>query len=296
MRRWQRVATPLVAAGAVFALAFGVGRVVGPVGSEAGGGHAAGGHGADDDRVVLSPAGADGADTDLTLALERPVVAAGAGELAFVVRDADGAPVTEVEVQHEKPLHLVLVRHDLGDYRHLHPALDAATGRWTTPVDLTAGTWRVYADLDPADAAPAVAQADLSVAGTFAPAPPPAQADTTVRVDGYDVHLTRSAGALTFHVTRDGRDVTDLEPHLGAYGHLVAIRTDDLSYLHVHPEPGAAGPELGFGATLTGPARYRLYLEFRHAGRLHRAEFTVLAPAQDDSRTDSHDGGAHDGH
>ena len=36
-------------------------------------------------------------------------------------------------------------------------------------------------------------------------------------------------------VTRDGEPVTDLQPYLGAFGHLVAIRDGDLAYLHVHP-------------------------------------------------------------
>ena len=45
---------------------------------------------------------------------------------------------------------------------------------------------------------------------------------------------------LKLRVTRDGRPVTDLQPYLGAYGHLVALRGGDLAYLHVHPdgEPG----------------------------------------------------------
>ncbi|NKX51639.1 hypothetical protein HER39_13910, partial [Arthrobacter deserti] len=45
--------------------------------------------------------------------------------------------------------------------------------------------------------------------------------------------------ALTVIVTRGGQPVKTLEPYLGAYGHLVALRAGDLAYLHVHPE-GAA--------------------------------------------------------
>ncbi len=37
-------------------------------------------------------------------------------------------------------------------------------------------------------------------------------------------------------VSRDGEPVNDLQPYLGAYGHLVALRSGDLAYLHVHPE------------------------------------------------------------
>src|SRR5699024_11235811 len=43
------------------------------------------------------------------------------------------------------------------------------------------------------------------------------------------------ASQLTMTVTRDGEPVTELEPYLGAFGHLVALRDGDLAYLHVHP-------------------------------------------------------------
>ena len=43
---------------------------------------------------------------------------------------------------------------------------------------------------------------------------------------------------LTTRIELDGEPVTDLEPYLGAYGHLVAMRAGDLGYLHVHPEEG----------------------------------------------------------
>ena len=63
---------------------------------------------------------------------------------------------------------------------------------------------------------------------------------------------------LTATVTQDGEPVTDLQPYLGAYGHLVALRDGDLGYLHVHPdgEPGAGtpGPEIAFDTESPAPA------------------------------------------
>lgn len=40
---------------------------------------------------------------------------------------------------------------------------------------------------------------------------------------------------LTLSVAKGTHPVTDLQPYLGAYGHLVALRQGDLAYLHVHP-------------------------------------------------------------
>ena len=52
-----------------------------------------------------------------------------------------------------------------------------------------------------------------------------------------------------------------LEPYLGAFGHLVAIRAGDLAYLHVHPE-GETG--LRFVVDVPTAGVYRLFLGYQH--------------------------------
>ena len=70
-----------------------------------------------------------------------------------------------------------------------------------------------------------------------------------------------------------GRLVTDLQPYLGASGHLVAMRAADLAYAHVHPLGYHAGT-VTFDATLAAQGRYRLFFDFKHAGVVHTAAFT----------------------
>ena len=292
MQTWQKVLAFVAALVVVFGLALGIGVLAGPGDFDTDPAHDAG-H--DDGRVHLEPAGETGHDhgsgeahgAAFELALEHDVVDSGRPQVAFQILDESGEPVTSYDVQHEKQLHLIAVRRDLAEYRHVHPRLDANTGRWTVPIGLDAGAWRLYADFVPADGEPTVAEAELMVAGQFDPKELGPDT-TTSRVDGYEVHLERDAASsvVTFHITRDGAEVTDLQPYLGAYGHLVAIRTDDLSYLHVHPEEGAPGPEVGFHAELGEAGRYRLFLDFKHGGRVHTADFTISAgPAG----TDEHD-------
>jgi hypothetical protein len=210
----------------------------------------------------------------------------------------DGRPVTAYEVTHERELHLIVVRRDLAGYRHLHPARDAA-GTWSAPVDLRPGAYRVFADFDPAGETEALTLgADLAVPGDARPRALPRPA-TEATVDGYTVALagTLAPGAtsrLTFAVTRAGRPVTDLQPYLGAAGHLVTLRTGDLAYLHVHP----AGGGLAFDVEVPSPGTYRLFLEFRHGGVVRTAEFTVAtdgAPAAP-STGPTDDGHGDDGH
>lgn len=228
------------------------------------------------------------------------------GVLSFEITDSAGAPVTAYETAHGKQLHLIVVRSDGSEYRHVHPVLDAQSGTWSLPwVWEAAGTYRVYADFT-AEGGPGVTLSrTVDVAGLFAPQPPVATQNTAT-VDGFDVtisgDLVAGAGSeLTVEVTRDGAPVTALEPYLGAFGHLVALREGDLAYLHVHahgdePEAGdLAGPEVVFTAQAPTAGRYLLYLDFQVDGKVHTAPFVLdaAAPADGGSTDVAEDHGGH---
>jgi hypothetical protein len=213
--------------------------------------------------------------------------------------------VTRYEEAHEKDLHLIVARRDLSGFQHVHPTLDPQDGTWSVPLTFEdAGDYRVFADFSPAgdEAGPLTLGADVAVAGAYEPEPLPTPTRETT-VDGYTVALEGdlAAGAdseLTLSVSRDGQPVTDLQPYLGAYGHLVALRAGDLAYLHVHPEgsPGdgqtASGPGITFHTQAPSAGAYRLYLDFQHNGTVHTAEFTVTAgEATAPSAAGEHDGG-----
>lgn len=83
-------------------------------------------------------------------------------------------------------------------------------------------------------------------------------------------------GEVVFAVRHGRRPVDDLEPYLGALGHLVAIRASDLAYLHVHPEEGEDKPgEVRFGIHVPSVGTYRYFFQFSHRGTIRTAAFTV---------------------
>jgi hypothetical protein len=191
----------------------------------------------------------------------------GAASLRFSIADGRGA-VRDFEVSHEKRMHLIVVRRDGRGFQHLHPAMNA-DGTWSVPITLAdAGAYRVFADFQRGGEAQTLA-ADLTVDGDadYAPLPAP---NTVAETDGYTVKMDAHGSELGFAITRAGRPV-ETEPYLGAGGHLVALREGDLAFLHVHPtdEDGVA-----FETELRKDSRYRLYLQFKHDGRVHTAEFT----------------------
>lgn len=216
-------------------------------------------------------AGADGlrlvAQTSTTLTPGRR------GRLAFRVVDERGATLRDFEVEQARRMHLIVVRRDLRRFQHLHPAQDA-TGAWSTPLTLPdAGVYHAFADFRSGGERKTLGL-DLFAGGHFEPlALPPAAG--VARVDGYDVRLaargTREHPQLHFAVSRDGTPVHDLQPYLGARGHLVMLRAGDLAYEHVHP---LSGDDLAFETADVAPGSYRLFLQFRHGGEVRTAAFT----------------------
>jgi len=280
---------------AVFGAAVGIGSAVGPVGpavessadDHAMGTEASSGHGdeaAHEAGATALPAGLTVSESGYTLELaDRSLPTGAATPVAFRILGPEGDPVTEYDVDHDVDLHLIAVRRDLTGFQHVHPDL-GADGVWRVPLALDPGAWRLFADFVPSALGDKLTLgADLAVPGEFAPASLPAET-RTAEVDGFTVVLTGDLepgreSELTLSLSRDGRPVTDLEPYLGAYGHLVVLRDGDLAYLHAHPieEPGAAGPgpHVRFATTAPSAGTYRLFLDFKHDSVVRTAAFTV---------------------
>lgn len=231
--------------------------------------------------------------TDLDgIEAKRPV------ELSFEILTDEGEILRDFAVMHEKQMHLILVRKDLSNFQHVHPRLDPATGRWTLPglVIPVEGEYRLFADFTPEGgmrgpdgmALPVTPAADFRVgaADRYRPAPldPPV---SRVETDGYDVALvvpeSLRAGEearLVFSVSRDGENVTTLEPYLGALGHAVVLKEGDLQFLHAHAlEENTRKNEgvVAFAVHLPEPGRYKSFVQFQHLGRVLTASF-VLPP------------------
>ncbi|MEO3867502.1 hypothetical protein ABGB18_01585 [Nonomuraea sp. B12E4] len=283
----------------VFGGALGAGKVVGPVGTPPAEAHAAmtaptketagsvghGGH-ATQQAKSDTPGGLQVSENGYTLNPLTPTITPGEpADFRFSVTGPDGRPVTDFQVEHDKKLHFIVVSRDLETFQHLHPEM-APDGVWSVKLKLPdAGPYRAFADFAPTGGSALTLGADLAAAGDYAPRPLRA-ASRTATVDGYEVTLDGDlipgrASKLTLKVSKDGKPVTDLQPYLGAYGHLVALRARDLAYLHVHPdgEPGdgrtKAGPEIVFYAEVPSIGDYRLFLDFQHGGEVRTADFTV---------------------
>jgi hypothetical protein len=278
------VALVLVAGGA-----WAVGTAVGPIASEATNegaehGDTHSGTVAETQQVADLPAGLASSRGGYTLTPTSTTLALGNNTFSFRITGPDNQPVSQFDVEHEKRMHLIVVRRDTAGFQHIHPTM-SPDGTWTVPLAVDQpGSYRAFADFAPTGGEATTLGVDLAVPGDFQPV-----GYTTSRVanvDDYQVTLDGDlvpgrTAELTLTVAKDGQPVTDLQPYLGAYGHLVALRVGDLAYLHVHPdgEPGDGktkpGPTVTFFAEVPSAGGYRLFLDFQHNGTVRTAGFTL---------------------
>lgn len=212
---------------------------------------------------------------------EKPddgVIAAGKlVTLRLAINNSAGAPVTNVETVHEKPLHLLIVSKDLSFFAHEHPAPEE-DGTFTVSFAFPAGgDYTLYHDFTPAGGAQQIALVPVKAEGIPAAAVKLAVDDNAPKViDGYTVTLgtggtvkTGAAATLGFTLSQGTTPITTLAPYLGAMGHLVVLSEDGREFVHSHPvgdhEGHAAtsgGPTVAFEAHFKVPGLYKAWGQF----------------------------------
>ena len=203
------------------------------------------------------------------------------------------------EVVHEKPFHLFVVGRDLRFFRHLHPDT-LPDGSLEAREEIPPGEYLVAADFLPSGGSPQLLQRVINYRGASSENSPgvslgPRNVDvstagptgnaydvvTNVRIQPLSSAL--SAGQATaFHVmlsrTEDGRPRVNLEPYLGAGGHLLAVSEDLTEVVHAHASmDDLPGSLLTFDMTLPKPGAYVVWVQFQRFGETLTARLAVTA-------------------
>jgi hypothetical protein len=216
----------------------------------------------------------------------------GETKLTLSVKErATGKIVQKFDEVHTEPMHLIIVRSDLGAFFHEHPTLNpdgTFTHAFTFP---TGGRWNLFADCAPAGAGGQVLMATVNVGGA-SPAPQPLKPETAPIVEqgGLTLALTieklpaKTMIPLTFTLSGpNGKPISDLQPWLGAMAHLILIEKDAKTFVHSHPDEsdptnGKRG-SLTFLARFPKPGVYRGWVQFQRDGKITTMPFTVAATA-----------------
>ena len=216
-------------------------------------------------------------------------------KLVLQIQDDDGTPIKKFDVLHEKLVHLIVVREGLDEFAHLHPEVNASgmiTIEYAFP---KSGKYRLFADHQPQGKSPGLAAGELVIAGDDEPAVALVpNASNEVAVGEIKAHVAFTPGdqetSVRFHfVDADGKAVGDLQPYLGAMGHLVIISADGREYVHAHPLSEAKTAPDGaveFAAHFPKHGIYKAWGQFQRSGSVFTVPF-VLEHKQ--AKGNSHD-------
>ena len=250
----------------------------------------------------MSPARLRAAGRRARPAARPPCARAGQpARLAYRLADAaTGAPLRDVTISHEQPVHLIVARHDLQHFQHVHPQPAGAPGEYALDVTFPApGDYLLFAEFQRGGGQGAAPQTvllrDTLAVGDVgsAPAAGPLSIDRAPRVlpatgltGGVRVAL-QGAGHVhagepapfTFRLEEvaTGEPLRDLRPYLGAAAHVVVLGENGATFAHTHGEAhtaGAAAPSAPHGSPAGSPAGAprRAGLARGHPGRLRSGD------------------------
>jgi hypothetical protein len=166
-------------------------------------------------------------------------------DLSFVVKNSRGGVIKDLQIVHEKPMHLIVVSEDLAEFYHLHPESQADGSFKTSFAFKNGGKYKLYADLSPVKDKKIVRIFDLTVAGGE-------RAKETLKTDAKfektveDLRVVMKPDGefeankeltLAFSVfdARTNQPVNDLQKYLGETAHFVIINQDLNEFVHAHP-------------------------------------------------------------
>ncbi len=252
------------------------------------------------EETDVLPVGTQDAGLDVQLDVPTGIVPGEPTTLTLHVRDArTGEPVTDLVRTHQVWMHMIVTRADLGTFAHLHPEPTGRDGELAvTAVFPTAGRYALHSEFRRQGQMADVLDTHEVVVGGDAPRPVPVPAADVRAYAGDGVRVTLDGRArlgetsdfvLRFEGASAGRPVDDLQPYLGAAGHVVVMRADGSTFEHRHAEtfdgqgrpvfalPGTTfGPDLDLHVRFDRPGAYRLWAQSRLVdGTVVTAPFVV---------------------
>jgi major membrane immunogen (membrane-anchored lipoprotein) len=201
------------------------------------------------------------------------------------IQDQTGKPIEKFDITYEKKLHLIVVSKDLRYFSHIHPEFKGK-GLFEIKTQFpSGGEYKLFSDFVPTGGSSTTKSKWVNVEGESA-SPVPIQVDSplTKSVEGKEISLSidhLQAGkeaVLNFTIKDDQtkKPITNLQPYLGAVGHVVILTEDAKDYLHVHPiEEKATGPDAKFMTTFPKSGTYKIWGQFKHDGKVLTVPFVV---------------------
>jgi hypothetical protein len=232
------------------------------------------------------------------------IVAGEKTKLIFAIRNDKDEMVRELQIVHDKPMHLLIVSEDLEEFYHEHPEVQADGTFAANFTFQNGGRYKLYADFTPKGTEQVVKQYSVNVSGSPRVLKE-LKADETFEKTVGNLRVTMKPSGdlvanrelmLEFQVfdAQTNKPVTDLENYLGAKAHFVVISKDLEEFVHAHPmaddnvksveHKHDAKEEKMNGADAMSivsahiafpkPSIYRIWAQFQRGGRVTTVPFT----------------------
>lgn len=210
--------------------------------------------------------------------------------LRVVLHDKNGKSITDLQISHERILHVILVSEDLEEFEHVHPedsktftASSVKKGEFEIPLTLSKSErYRVLIDANRAGKEVSdlawltvggksqllLVNKDLTKTKVFGQYTVTLTCDPSGIQSGKEIHLN-------YHIMKDGKPILDIQPYLGADMHL-AIMPIDLSIMaHTHGFKEDKTKPIDAHYTFPYAGLWKIYSQFKHQGKVITAEFMI---------------------
>ncbi len=217
--------------------------------------------------------------------------------LSFFINDKpEDTPVTDLEISHERLMHVIGVRSDMNEFFHIHPVPTTASGVLTvTQIFEKPGTYKIWSEVTRNGTGHVIGHPLLEVFGAGETYEKTIAFGRSVIADAYQVLLNYEGSLvqgqesrLTFEIHDAQGGEVSVEPYLGADMHLLIIKDDLSEFIHAHSDSGpmhsrhprilpqvfangddhAEGTDHGISFQVSFPTAgiYRAYAQFRPKG------------------------------
>src|SRR5687768_16135074 len=258
-------------------------------------------------NVVSQPLTRYGGPVSVEMAVEPSKPQAGQQFIISYTLHEGGQPLTlnKLQITHERPMHLIVGSQDFSYFSHVQPERKGGCLYSVTITVPKPGPYLLFNEFVTEKGVVQYDRHEITVSGEGAiggEASPTPTLGHVQQIEDLSTLLTADTGTVqrrvptTFilDVSRGGQPVTDLEPYLGAAGHVVIISRDTTQFTHTHGEahdpnvphthsttthplpPVRFGPQIEFSHTFnTQPGLYKIWVQFIHAGKVVTVENTV---------------------
>ncbi len=158
-------------------------------------------------------------------------------------------PVNNLQLEHEKLMHVIGVRDDLTEFFHIHPLM-TASGLWEVNHTFRhGGIYKIWADVKWQGVSYSFGQTRCSISGKLNQSAATNQTTASATNSGYVITMNHSnslaagrTNELEFLLRDQAGNPVATENFLGSPMHLFIIKRDLSVYIHAHPETIVGSP------------------------------------------------------